>query len=86
MSSPSPLVDLYRVETSITMLKQYLAEEDIAPLIVVLESIAADPRNEALLGQLSDVFDGLGLLQGAVLTYAPYISIVLAGDLFDEVD
>ncbi|HYQ70990.1 MAG TPA: hypothetical protein VET88_03560 [Gammaproteobacteria bacterium] len=86
MSSPSPLVDLYRVETSITMLKQYLAEEDITPLIVVLESIAADPRNEALLGQLSDVFDGLGLLQGAVLTYAPYISIVLAGDLFDEMD
>ncbi|MGB7931800.1 MAG: hypothetical protein WCH04_06170 [Gammaproteobacteria bacterium] len=86
MSSPSPLVDLYRVETSITMLKQYLAEEDIAPLIVVLESIAADPRNEALLGQLSDVFDGLGFLQGAVLTYAPYISIVLAGDLFDELD
>jgi len=86
MSSPSPLVDLYRIETSITMLKQYLAEEDIAPLIDVLESIAADPRNEALLGQLSDAFDGLGLLQGAVLTYAPYISIVLAGDLFDNID
>lgn len=86
MSSPSTLVDLYRVETSITMLKQYLAEEDIAPLIVVLEQIAADPRNEALLDQLSDVFDGLGLLQGAVLTYAPYLSIVLAGDLFDDTD
>ena len=86
MSSPSPLVDLYRVETSIKMLKQYLAEEDIAPIIDVLEALAADPRNEALLGQLSDVFDGLGLLQGAVLTYAPYVSIVLAGDLFDDMD
>jgi len=86
MSSPPPLVDLYRIETSIKMLKQYLAEDDIAPLIDVLESLAADPRNEALLGQLSDVFEGLGLLQGAVLTYAPYISIVLAGDLFDEMD
>ena len=84
MSSPSPLVDLQRIETSIMMLKQYLAEDDIAPLIDVLESLAADPRNEALLGQLSDVFDGLGLLQGAVLTYAPYVSIVLAGDLFDD--
>ena len=84
MSSPSPLVDLQRIETSIMMLKQYLAEDDIAPLIDVLESLAADPRNEALLGQLSDVFDGLGLLQGAVLTYAPYISTVLAGDLFDD--
>jgi len=86
MSSPSPLVDLHRVETSIKMLKQYLAEEDIAPLIDVLEALAGDPRNEALLGQLSDVFDGLGLLQGAVLTYAPYISIALAGDLFDDMD
>ena len=86
MSSPSPLVDLYRVETSIKMLKQYLAEEDIAPIIDVLEALAADPRNKALLGQLSDVFDGLGFLQGAVLTYAPYVSIVLAGDLFDDMD
>jgi len=86
MSSSSPLVDLHRIETSIMMLKQYLAEEDIAALIDVLELLAADPRNEALLGQLSDVFDGLGLLQGAVLTYAPYVSIVLAGDLFDEDD
>ena len=86
MNSPSPLVDLQRIETSITMLKQYLAEDDIAPLIDVLESIAADPHNEALHGQLADVFDGLGRLQGAVLTYAPYISIVLAGRLFDYMD
>jgi len=86
MSSPPPLVDLYRIETSIKMLKQYLAEEDIAPLIDVLESLAADPRNEALLGQLSDVFEGLGLLQGAVLTCAPYLSIVLSHDLFDNTD
>jgi hypothetical protein len=68
------------------MLKQYLPEDDIAPLIDVLEALAADPRNETLLGQLSDVFDSLGLLQGAVLTYAPYVSIVLAGDLFDNME
>jgi hypothetical protein len=84
MSSSFRAVDLQRIETSIMMLKQYLAEDDIAPLIDVLESIAADPHNEALHGQLSDVFDGLGRLQGAVLTYAPYISIVLAGRLFDN--
>jgi hypothetical protein len=86
MSSSFRAVDLQRIETSIMMLKQYLAEDDIAPLIDVLESIAADPHNEALHGQLSDVFDGLGRLQGAVLTYAPYISIVLAGRLFDNMD
>ena len=86
MSSSFRAVDLQRIKTSIMMLKQYLAEDDIAPLIDVLESIAADPHNEALHGQLSDVFDGLGRLQGAVLTYAPYISIVLAGRLFDNMD
>ena len=86
MSNPSRIIDAQHIETSIMMLKQYLAEDDIAPLIDVLESLAADPRNEALLGQLSDVFNALGLLQGAVLTYAPYISIVLAGDLFDDMD
>jgi len=86
MSSSSAIVDLHRIETSIVMLKQHLAGEQIVPLIDVLESIAADSRNEALLGRLSDIFDGLGPLQGAVLTYAPYVSIVLAGRQFDNMD
>jgi hypothetical protein len=86
MSNPSSSADFQQIETSIMMLKQYLAEDDIAPLIDVLESLVADPRNQALLGRLSDVFDGLGPLQGAVLTYAPYISIVLTGHQFDEMD
>jgi len=86
MSNPSSSADLQQIETSIMMLRQYLAEDDIAPLIDILESLVADPRNQALLGQLSNVFDGLGPLQGAVLTYAPYISIVLAGHQFDEMD
>jgi hypothetical protein len=55
------------------MPKQYVAEADIEPLIDLQESITVDPRNEALLDRLSDVFDDLGLLQGAVLTYAPYL-------------
>ena len=84
MDSPSPLVDLYSIETSIRMLKQYIAEDDIAPLIEVLEAFATDPGNEALRGRMADVFAGLGRLQGAVLTYAPCISIILAGDQFDH--
>jgi hypothetical protein len=86
MSSSSAIVDLHRIETSIEMLKQHLAGEQIIPLIDVLELIAADSRNEALLARLSDIFDGLGPLQGAVLTYAPYVSIVLAGRQFDNMD
>jgi hypothetical protein len=86
MSNPSRLIDAQRIETSIMMLKQYLGEGDIATLIEVLESIAADPGNEALLDELTEVFDGLGLLQGAVLNYAPYLAIVLSRDLFDNTD
>ena len=86
MSNASRIIDARHIETSIMMLKQYVGEDDIAPLIDVLESITAAPRNEALLDQLSDVFDGLGLLQGAVLTYAPYLSTLLSNDLFDDTD
>ena len=86
MSNPPGLIDAEHIETAIIMLKRYVGEDDIAPLIDVLGSITAAPRNEALLDQLSDVFDGLGLLQGAVLTYAPYLSTLLSNDLFDETD
>ena len=46
MSNPSRVIDAQQIETAIMMLKQYAPEDDIAPLIDVLESIAADPRNE----------------------------------------
>jgi hypothetical protein len=86
MSNPSRIIDAQQIEISIMMLKQYVAEDDTVPLIDVLESIAVDPRNEALLDRLSDVFGGLGLLQGVVLTYAPYLSIVLSEGLFTDTD
>ena len=86
MSNPPIAIDAQRIKTSITMLKQYLEDEDVSALIDVLESVAADPGNEALFDKLCEVFDGLGLLQGSVLNYAPYLSIVLAHDLFDNSD
>jgi hypothetical protein len=86
MSNPSRVIDPQQIETSIMMLKQYAREDDIAPLIDVLKSMAVDPRNEALLDQLSDVFGRLGLQQGVVLTYAPYLSTILSDGLFDDTD
>ena len=86
MSDPSRVIDPQQIETSIMMLKQYVREDDIAPLIDVLESMAVDPLNEALLDQLSDVFGRLGLQQGVVLTYAPYLSTLLSDGLFDDTD
>jgi len=86
MSNPPRVIDAQQIETSIMMLKQYAGEDEIAPLIDILESMAEDPRDEALLDQLSDVFGSLGLLQGVVLTYAPYLSTILADGLFDDTD
>lgn len=68
------------------MLKQYLGDEEITPLLAVLEALAKDPQNAALLEQLSDVFGGLGILQGAVLTYAPCIAIILSDHLFNDLE
>ena len=86
MSNPSIVIDAQQIETSIMKLKQYAPDDAIAPLIEVLESMAVDPRNEALLDQLSDVFGGLGLQQGVVLTYAPDLSTILSDGLFDDTD
>ena len=79
-----------RIEASIEMLNAYLGRggtgAEIAPLIRVLEAMAADPGNEALLVKLSEVFGSLGITQGAVLTYAPYLSIILPHDLLEGMD
>ena len=68
------------------MLNQYLSDEDIGPLITLLKSLVADPHNNALRDDLSHVFNDLGFLQGAVLTYAPYIATILPNDPFDGAD
>ncbi len=73
------------------MLKLYVAGgevgEEIAPLIRIMESMAANPGNEALLVQLSDALGSLGIVQGAILTYAPYLSVILPPhDLLKSMD
>jgi hypothetical protein len=86
MSNPSRIIDAQQSEISIMMLRQSVTEDEIEPLIDVPESIAADPRNEALLDRLADVSGGPGLVQGTVLTDAPYLSTVLSQVLFNDND
>lgn len=73
-------VKAVRVEESIMMLEQFMVAEDIRPLLTALEALKTDPHNESYFAQLEDAFNELGILQGAVLTYAPYISILIADD------
>lgn len=77
-------VDAAKINASIEGLKAFVQDASIDPLIAILEALEQDPNNESLLLQLSDTFKALGIIQGAVITYAPYISLLLTYDLFEN--
>lgn len=70
-------VNAERLDEDITMLKTYLEEDDIRPLLDSLETLKADPQNEAAFQSVVDAYNDLGANQGAVLTYAPYLKILI---------
>ena len=71
-----------RVDETIQMLKQHLDGDEIDALVKALEALKAEPENEASLDQLLKAFDDLRPQHGAVLTYAPYVSLLLSDDPF----
>ena len=77
-------VSVEDVDISIQMLNQYLNAEEIKPLLTALEALKEDPENDSSFGQLVEAFDNLGPQQGAVLTYAPYVNILLSDDPFNS--
>jgi hypothetical protein len=77
-------VDPSSIGESIAMLETHLDAEAIAPLIAILRAIAQTPQDRVLLDRLSGTFDDLGMLQGAVLTYAPIVAGLLSDDPFED--
>jgi hypothetical protein len=77
-------VSAARVEESIEQLEKFLVSEEIKPLLSALKALKTEPQNETCFEQMANAFDDLGIMQGAVLTYAPYISILLADDPFAD--
>jgi len=75
-------VSIANVDSAIQMLKQHLDVEQIKPLLTALEALKEDPENKSCFDQLVKAFDDLGPQQGAVLTYAPYVSVLLSDDPF----
>jgi len=71
------------LDVAIGMLKQYLEIDAIESLLAALEALKAEPESDARKAQLADAFDALGPRQGAVLTYAPYVGILLSDDPFE---
>ena len=78
-------VNVASIESSIAMLEQYLGPEDIEaiqPLLDALQALQAEPDSESRFADLASAFDAVGSRQGAVITYAPYIGILLSDDPF----
>ncbi|MDX2507229.1 MAG: hypothetical protein QNL62_22520 [Gammaproteobacteria bacterium] len=71
-------VNVERLDDDITMLRTYLDEDGFKPLLDSLETLKAEPQNEAAFQKMRDAFNDLGIYQGAVLTYAPYLNVLLS--------
>lgn len=71
-------LDVARIDEAVQMLKTYMDPDDIQPLVAAMEALRADPQSAALQLQVVNVFNDLGPRQGAVLTYAPYVGILLS--------
>lgn len=71
-------VNVESIENTIEMLGQYLDVDEIKPLLNALEALKANPENASDYRQLLKAFDELGPRQGAVLTYAPYIGVLMS--------
>jgi hypothetical protein len=72
------------IDEAIRMLSQHVGTQQIGPFLAALEALRADPFDESLLDKMVDEFSALGPAQGAVLTYAPYIGVLLSDDPFTK--
>jgi len=77
---PAKPVDGERVDDAIRLLRQYLDGAEIESLLAALQALKARPGDQASFARLIQAFDDLGPQQGAVLTYAPYIGVLLSDD------
>ena len=76
--SKDKIINIKEVEDAIRMLEMYVKNEDIEPLIAALKSLKQAPEDHSKLVEVATEFNELGSSQGAVLTYAPYISVMLS--------
>ena len=86
MTIPQRRIDAAGIASSIEQLQERFGKDDVAPLVAVLEAMKRNPQDSALMDQLSEALDGLGIMQGAVLTYAPYLAVILSDSFFDGFD
>ena len=67
-----------RLSEDIKMLKTYLDEGEIKSLLDSLEILKSEPDNEVAYQEMLNAFNELGFNQGAVLTYAHYLKVLVS--------
>jgi len=72
------------VDLAMQMLQSYLDSQGIKSLLSALETLKTAPGNEVYQQEVIKVFNDLGVLQGAALTYAPYLNIFVSDDPFGD--
>jgi len=77
-------INLANIDETIQMLETHLDPESVQPLTSALNALKAEPQNETHLNQVVEAFNQLGPLQGAILTYAPYMSALMSDDPFGD--
>jgi hypothetical protein len=77
-------VDPSKVDDAMRLLETYLDADAIAPLMAAMEALKGEPESEVRLGQVVEAFIALGVNQGAALTYAPYLGVLMSGRAVGE--
>jgi len=75
-------IDPVKIDDSIQLLKKYIDESSITQVISILEELKQNPNDTSLLAQFPDALNNTGVIKGAVLTYAPYLILLLSDDPF----
>ena len=75
-------VNVEGLDNAINMVETYVQNDEVQPLLSALKSLKEQPQDHARLVEVASTFESLGSSQGAVLTYAPYIAIMLSDDPF----
>lgn len=72
------------IDLALNMLTTYMDMQDIKLLVTALETLKTDTENQTYQAQVIDAFNDLGVMQGAALTYAPYLNIFVSDDPFGD--
>ena len=72
------------IDIAIEILNEYLDAQAINPLVSALETLKTEPKNETFQENVINAFNDLGIMQGAALTYAPYLNVFVSDDPFGD--